>query len=188
MGAADFNTGAVIKGTQEEIVAALNVFNTYATTKHEQYAKERNCAYLMSCYLSYEGEHGLGTRLSNMTEEDIVKFIAEHNNEVLVSASGPYGRFGFLSEVNLFKEAAEAAPNATIAGGMSGFNPGGDQIAAFKLENGLLTCKYYEGEPEWEGEDEDEVWDDDDFDEENFEEPEWDYEEIYDPVTKKIVK
>ena len=187
MGAADFNTGALIKGTQEDVLAAIKVFMEYSTTKHDQYAKERNCAYLQSCYISYDGEKGLGTRLDSMSEEDLAKFIADHNNTVIISASGPYGRFGFLSEVNLFKEAAEAAPKATISGGMSGFNPGGDQMAAFELKDGLMTCKYHEGEEFDEEFDEDEEdWDDED--DEDFEEPDWDYEEIYDPVKKKIVK
>lgn len=187
MGAADFNTGALIKGTQEEILAALKIFNKYVTTKHEQYAKERNCAYLMSCYVSYDGEQGMGTRLTNMSEEDLIKFIEEHDNKVLVSASGPYGRFGSLSDVDLFKEIAEAAPHATVSGGMSGFNPGGDQIAAFELENGLMKCKYHEGEQEWDEDEDGEDWDDE-WDEEDFEEPDWDYEEVYDPIAKKIVK
>ncbi len=188
MGAADFNTGALIKGTTKEIVSAVNIFKKYATIKHEQYAKERNCAYLQSCYISYDGEEGLGTRINDMTDEEIAEFAKNHDNSVIVSASGPYGRFGFLSEVGLFKEIAESAPHATVSGGMSGFNPGGDQIAAYELKDGLLTCKYVEGECEdWDEEDED--WDDYDEDgEDDFEEPEWDYEEIYDPITKKIVK
>jgi hypothetical protein len=120
-----------------------------------------------------------------MSDDEIVTFAEKHNNTVIISASGPYGRFGFLSEVGLFKDIAEAAPHATVSGGMSGFNSGGDQIASYELKDGLMTCKYCEGEePEW---DEDENWDEDE-DDEDFEEPEWDYEEIYDPIARKYLK
>ena len=57
MGAADFHTGAVIKGTTEEIVTAVNVFKEYTKGNHP--------AYLMSCRISYDGEKGLGTRDSS---------------------------------------------------------------------------------------------------------------------------
>ena len=178
MGAADFHTGAVIKGTTEEIVTAVNVFKEYTKGNHP--------AYLMSCRISYDGEKGLGTRVNNMTDEEIAAFAANHDHTVMISASGPYGRFCFLRDVNLFQDLAEAVPHATISGGMDGFGTGGEQIASYELKDGLMVCKYHAGEPdEWDEDEED--WDEDEWDE-DCDEPAWDYEEVYDPIAKKFIQ
>ena len=187
MGAADFNTGVTLRGTREELLAMLKVLKSYATEKHEQYAKERNCAYLNSVYLARYQSAGLGQRINDMTDEDMLNLIDTCKNVIDVDASGPYGRFGFLSEVDLFREMAEAAPTASFEGGMGGFSTGGDQAAAYELKDGLLYCKYAEGE-DWEeyDEDEDEDWDDDDEDWDA--EPDWTEEVVYDPIAKKCVR
>ena len=187
MGAADFNTGMTLRGTREELLAMLKVLKSYATEKHDQYVKERNCAYLMSVFLARHQSAGLGQRIDMMTDEDMLDLIDECKNVIEVDASGPYGIFGFLSEVRLFLDLAEAAPHATFEGGMGGFNPGGDQVAAYELKDGLLYCKYAEGEDaEWDEEDED--WDDDDDEDWEDEEPDWTDEEIYDPVARKFIR
>ena len=194
MGAADFNTSAQIKGTREDVFAIVKILKSYATEKHDQYSKSRNCQYLQSAYLANQDTVGLGQRINYMTDEDLFEFIDSSNCDVIVGASGPYGHFGFLDEVKIFRDMADAAPNASFVGGMSGFNPGGDQDAAFELKNGLLYCKYAFGDEEdcYDDEEyceEDEGLDEDDEDCDDCanEEPIWTYEEVYNPVAKRIV-
>ena len=189
MGAADFNAGATIKGTKEEVLAILKVVLDYNTTKKEQYNKKRNCPYLTSVYVRGADEKGMGTRLAPAEDADFLKFIEEKNCEIVIDASGPYGSFGLLEEVDIFHDMAEAAPNASFSGGMGGFGTGGDQFANFELKDGLLYCKYsLPSDDEWDEDedyDDDEDWDDDDCEDE---EPIWDEEVVYDPIKKKNVK
>ena len=65
MGAADFNTGATIKGTKEEVLAILKVVLDYNTTKKEQYNQKRNCPYLTSVYVRGTDEKGINKILMN---------------------------------------------------------------------------------------------------------------------------
>lgn len=190
MGAADFNTGATIKGTKEEVFAILKVMHSYATDKRQQYREKRNCPYLMSMCIEGENEFGSHKPIGDFSDEELMAYIEEKKYTICVDASGPYGVFNGLEDIDMFHEMAEAAPNATFVGGMGGFDPGADQAASFELKDGLLHCKYavsYFGD-EWDEDcDEDEEdWDDeDDWDEE---EPDWGEEVIYDPVKKKYVK
>lgn len=189
MGAADFNTSAKIKGTKEEVLSILKVLLNYNTTKKEQYNKKRNCPYLTSVYIHGSKEKGMGTRLAPAEDADLLKFIEENNCEIVADASGPYGSFGLLEEVDIFHDMAEAAPTASFSGGMGGFGTGGDQFANFELKDGLLYCKYSLPSDDELNEDEyedDESYDDDDDWED--EEPIWDEEVVYDPIKKKNVK
>ena len=191
MGAADFNTGAKISGTKEEVFKILTVMRSYAIDKREQYREKRNCPYMMSMNISGDNEFGLHKPINQFSDEELIRFIEEKNCVVCVDASGPYGIFGPLEDVGLFHEMAEAAPSAKFEGGMGGFSTGGDQCASFGLKDGLLYCKYVlpHDDEDW-GED-DEDWDDDEWDDDDDwedKEPEWDEEVVYDPVKKKYVK
>lgn len=190
MGAADFNTGAELRGTNEEIFAMLMVARSYGKEKRAQYQEKRNCPYFMSVYVNEGDEFHLRKNLLNLSDEDLMEFIASRNGVVSFEASGPYGVFNGLDSVDVFHEMAEAAPHAQISGGMGGFSPGGDEYANFELKDGLMVCKY--AHPHWDedfedDEEFDEDWDDED-DFEDMEEPEWDEEIVYDPIAKKNVK
>lgn len=188
MGAADFNTVAKISGTKEEVFAILKVMHSYVTNKREQYREKRNCSYLMSMCISGDNEFGTHRQISDFSDDELLVYIEEKKCAVFVEASGPYGVFGLLEEVNLFHEMAEAAPNASFSGGIGGFGAGGDQFANFELKDGLLYCKYVMPSDDWDDEDydeDDEDWDEDDDLED--EEPDWDEEVVYDPVKKKNV-
>lgn len=191
MGAADYNTGANLKGTKEEIFAMLMIMRSYATEKREQYRQKRNCPYFMGVHINGTDDFKLRRDLLIFSDEDLMAFIEENKCNVDVEANGPYGVFGMLDEVDVFHEMAEAAPNAQISGGMGGFGTGGDQYANFELKDGRMVCKYaYPHEDDWDDEDEDfeDDWDEDDDDWDEQEEPDWDEEVIYDPVAKKNVK
>ena len=96
---------------------------------------------------------------------------------VFVSASGPWGSFGYLDEISLFEDMAVAAPNANFQGSISGFNTGGNQDAEFELINGLLHSRYaFQG---------DEYYDDEEYEYDDEKEIEWVFEVIFNPITKE---
>jgi hypothetical protein len=188
MGAADFYTSMKLEGTRDELLAMLNVVKSYATEKHEQYKTKKNCEYISSAFVGRFQADGMGKRINFMTDEEMLEVIDANKNVVLVDASGPWGIFGFLEEVNLFRDIAKAAPHAKLSGSISGFDAGGDQDAAYELKDGLLYCKYANSEDEFYDEDDDDDWDDEDDDDWDDEEPDWSMEEVYDPVTDKIIE
>ena len=181
MGAADFHTVADIQGTTEEVFAILKVMRTYATEKREQYREKRNCPYFTYMNISGTNESGVHKSLLDLSDDDLKDLIESKKNAVLVEAGGPYGVFNSLRHLTVFHEMAEIAPNATMSGSMSGFGPGGSNVAAFMLKDQRLYCKYATSECF----EDDEDWEEDDFDEE---EPDWDEEVVYDPIAKKYIK
>ncbi len=66
--------------------------------------------------------------------------------ELKVSAGGPYGRFGFLEETNLFESISDAAPRASIEGFVSGFSTGGGQSMWCETKNGKPHIFYFDEE------------------------------------------
>ena len=193
MGAADFSTHVRLEGTEEELFEMLKVIKTYAVDKRQQYAKNKDCAYLLSVFIGRFQVEGLAPKIDAMTDEELMAFVKERKGVVLVDASGPYGRFWGLQDMKMFHEMAEAAPNAKFNGSVSGFDPGGTHAAELILADGLLNCKYSSVDHEFDEDDED--WDEEDWDEdEEFDEdehpvePTWDTIINYDPVLKKNVK
>ena len=89
MGAADFNTGAELRGTNEEIFAMLMVARSYGNEKRAQYHEKRNCPYFMSVHVNEGDEFHLRKNLLNLSDEDLMEFIASKNGVVSFEASGP---------------------------------------------------------------------------------------------------
>ena len=79
MGAADFNTGAELRGTNEEIFAMLMVARSYGKEKRAQYQEKRNCPYFMSVYVNEGDEFHLRKNLLNLSDDDLMEFIASRN-------------------------------------------------------------------------------------------------------------
>ena len=179
---ADFNTFIEIHGIKEEILAMLNVLKKYETDMFQQYKEKHNCEYIESVQINNNRDMFLYKNLKildSLSDEELSKFIDSCENGVFVSASGPWGVFGFLDEITLFDDMAIAAPNAYIHGSISGFNTGGDQDAEFELIDGLLHSRYaFQNDEDW-----DEYYEEYEDDEET--EIEWDFEVVFNPVTKE---
>ena len=166
----------------------LNVLKTYKNEKREQYREKHNCEYIDFVQLNNNSDMFFDKNLKSLdsiSDEELLIFIDTCKNGVFVSASGPWGSFGYLDEIALFDDMAIAAPNATFQGSISGFNTGGDQDAEFELIDGLLHSRYaFQGDEYYDDYDENDD-EDEDYDEEK--EIEWDFEIIFDPVNKKII-
>lgn len=177
---AEFSTYLAVKGTKEECTAILKVLHSYADDRIEQYRKTRDCWYL-------DGELG---EISDKTASALMK-----KGIMRVVFGGPYGVMNgpVSEEVDLFERVADAAPECSFEGNISGWDPGAEQGIDAKLENGLLYLRYiYKefGEDEWDEDDEDE-WDEDEGEGEDKDEVKEGWDVIYDPGTheyKKVVE
>ena len=57
--------------------------------------------------------------LSELSDEDLKKYIIEEGNKINLFIIGPYGRFYELPDTRVFEGLADAAPNASFKGEMS---------------------------------------------------------------------
>ena len=168
MAAADFNTEISVKGTKEDYLSILKVLHLYADEREEQYRSKHDCWYL-------DG------KLGEINETALTSFV--ENGVLSVGFGGPYGVMNgtMEDEVDLFERLADAAPNCSFEGSVSGWDVGAEQGIDAKLENGLLYLRYsYKpfGEDDWDEEE-------DDWDDEEDEGPEEDWSTIYDPISHK---
>ena len=138
--AADFNTYLSIKGTKDELKAVLGVLKKFENDSE---------IYLQFVEVGKGKENeriGLfddSTRLRDLSPDDKVeKFLDSVGTELMVTAGGPYGHFGWLEETGLFEAIADAAPGASIEGIISGFSTGADQSVWCKTEDGKLHIFY----------------------------------------------
>ncbi len=75
--------------------------------------------------------------LKNLTEEDTLKIIS--SGKVKVTALGPYGHYGELIEVDLFREMAEKTPKAWFEAEISGSGAYEEQNLKCELKKGILN-------------------------------------------------
>ena len=185
---ADFNTFIHLKGTKEELCKMLQVVKTFEVNNYKQYVEKHDFAYIDSVQIAKNKKFFFtdkSKRLSDLDNVELEEFLNTGKKEVFVSASGPWGIFGFLDEISLFDEIAEAAPNASFDANITGWNSGGDQDAEFELINGLLYSRYafHMDDDCCES---DGFVDEDEYD--DIDKPcEWDTEVIYDPIKKEII-
>lgn len=207
---ADFTTLIQIEGEICDVISMLKTLQSYSYDKYQENDKE---IYLQAIQLFDEDDatiNDLESPLDEMSEEEIVSFANESDGCIHIEASGPFGSFGWLDEIQLFENMASVAPDAHFKGSISGFNNGGDQEAEFELKDGLLYSKYATNvdsdfelfDDEYEDEDEDDSFDDYDEcedeiidDEDDAEDvndlllgTKWDFMHIYDPYQKEIVE
>ena len=139
---ADFSTELQIGGSKKELRAALKVLIGFSNDED---------IYLDGVRIGKTNEKGTMDHSSCVylrgfkSKEEIDKFLDSLNGKMMVEAGGPYGHFGMLEEVGLFTELADAAPDANIAGSISGFDEEGflyEERLEFK--NNYLRCAVYE--------------------------------------------
>ena len=118
----DYSGIITFKGSNEDYEKIIAVFDEWKN-------KERT-VYINSFEVSYK-ELKTGTKL-------------------VVEVDGPYGCFAMLEEVKLFEDIAEAVPDISFNGKISGWGPGGDEeMKCNKKKKGIpLYDIRYPGEEE----------------------------------------
>ena len=79
-----------------------------------------------------------GKNISDLHDDDILSFLAE-NGTVCVSGDGPYGTFEELNEVDIFRDASEAAPYAQFSANIEGMTSYDEQNLSCQLKDGILN-------------------------------------------------
>lgn len=130
---ADIGTTMTLTGTADEMFAMLMVFKKYDESIADK-------VYFSSADIS---DQSSCEDLMGMVEAAVRNFISKNEGDIFISAEGPYGYFGFLDEVDVFREMAEAAPGAKFHGSVHGVIMGSElQTMECILENNLLRTKY----------------------------------------------
>ena len=132
---ADLNTHLTLEGSPEDLFLLLKVLKKFEVENSEQYGKNHDCAYIKLVNIK-NGSHE--EKLKSLDDDGIRSFISGNPGEIDVKASGPYGVFEKLGDVDLFKEMACAAPSASFDGFSSGFITGADVSLRGILKDGLL--------------------------------------------------
>ena len=117
----EFNFELVFKGTVEEIRNIINVVESY----------NRDSAVRLDVV-----EINNDIKPSVITDEYIEELAAL--DEIIITASGPYGNYEHLKEVDIFKKIAESAPDAYFEGEIRGGSSYDTQKLTAKLEGKLL--------------------------------------------------
>ena len=93
-------------------------------------------------YFSFIKVNGKDVNLKNLTEDMISEIVSE-GSKVSITALGPYGHYGELNDVGLFREMAEAAPKASFTAEISGNGQYEVQNLKCELKDGMLNITTY---------------------------------------------
>ncbi len=81
--------------------------------------------------------------IENESDEDIAALITENDGEVKMSAIGPFGHFGMLNDVDIFRDIAEAAPNAYFSAEIDGNTTYTTQHLECELKDRMLHIETF---------------------------------------------
>lgn len=133
MATADLDFNLEIKGTPDEITAMLRIMIEYSGGKD-------------GVYFSFTTANvgGQSFRISSPgSEAEKLLEAAANADSVKINASGPFGRYGELNDVDIFRDMAEAAPAAEFFGTISGFAGHADQSIRVRLADGNLKINTF---------------------------------------------
>lgn len=128
---ADYNTAVSVRGTAEELAAIAEVLWEYKT-------KAVNIS--LSSIKTIEGEIDLFLA----SKEQFLSIVSSARDGFDVEASGPYGQYSDLGDVDLFKDMADVAPDSYFHGEIHGMSDGSGcyEDAYATLEDGKLSLRY----------------------------------------------
>ncbi len=129
MATAEFEFSMTINGTALEVADILKIMKSYAEGKDGVYFS----------FVKVSGEAGDSTNIEEMSEEDILAFAGECAGEVKLEGLGPYGRYGVLNDVDIFRDMAEAAPGASFEAEITGSTTYTEQSMTCTLADRLLN-------------------------------------------------
>jgi len=124
---ADFEFSITIHGTIEEIFSILEVMTPYTTGKKSAYFDFPNITVNEEeLYIDFEDE------------DELRAAIEESNGTITLSAGGPYGSYCGLDEIDIFRDMAAAAPNASFDGEITGGTSYTEESIVCELKDKIL--------------------------------------------------
>ena len=129
---ADFNLSMTLIGEKSDIRKMIEVFTHYCHGGNRK-------AYFVQVEINGKSYHDPKdiAKLRKLTDKQIAAISV--NGEVKIEAAGPYGYYCELNDVELFREMAEAVPNAKFVAEISGYQQYSDQNLNCALEGGKLS-------------------------------------------------
>ena len=100
------------KGSQEELLAILDVLRIYETRNHERYESKKDCAYICSVRVN-------GQEFKDLADEEWARLLEEADGVLEIQAEGPYGELESRPRIygfGLFEAMADAVPGAWFEG------------------------------------------------------------------------
>ena len=124
---ADYQLDITMEGTTDELKSMLGVVGLYTGEKPQSFS-----------FIKVSGKE---IDLKNLTDEIINE--VSSSGKVTLTALGPWGSYGELNDVGLFREMAEAAPKAHFNAEISGSGTYEVQNLKCELKDGLLNITTY---------------------------------------------
>ncbi len=128
MATADLDFNMQITGTADEKLALLEIMI--------QYAEGKDGVYFSIVTASIDNEEYRFSFPDN--KEKLFEALRTSESPLKFHALGPFGRYGELNEVDIFRDMAEAAPNASFEASIAGFAGYADQSLNAKLDGQKL--------------------------------------------------
>lgn len=127
MATADLDFNIEITGTTQEVVSILEIMFEYNNGKDGVY---------FSFTSVNTGDKVFSLHRSN--KDEILSAVRSSGGAVKINSSGPFGKYGELDDVDIFREMAQAAPGAGFTASINGFAGYADQSLKATLVDGLL--------------------------------------------------
>lgn len=133
---ADYSTNICIDGTTEELLAMLAVVRKYLPDP-PKYRPDIRFDWVEIWRKSDKSTFYL-EKLYGMNEEEQQQFLDTFEGKLSISAAGPFGYFDLISSIPLFYDMADAAPNASFDGSISGYTSYDESELEAELKDGKL--------------------------------------------------
>lgn len=138
MSTAEFELSISIDCENKDIIEMLKVFRAYTTGDREAY---------FNFVEVVRGETDLD--IESASDEDIEDFVCENEGEISISGIGPFGHYGELNDVDVFREMAEAAPEGWFEADINGCTTYTEQTLHCELKDSKLSINtFYEANEE----------------------------------------
>lgn len=129
----NFTLNMTLRGTNEELTAMLNVFLSYYEKKNNMALSGGEVMRGGACAViaRYSGDRGYAP-------DKITEWAAGHDGDVNISSVSFYGAYNLVESHDVFREMAEAAPQAEFSAVVSGVSTYTEQRLDCDLKNGEL--------------------------------------------------
>ncbi len=125
---ADFDLNLTVQGTPEELLSIINLMKRYSDG-------EKGIYFSFSSIESGDRNEDI----DYIDPDELQELISDCDGSITITASGPYGSYGMLSDIEFFEDMSAAAPGASFNGVISGGTSYTDESMTAELKDGILN-------------------------------------------------